>query len=459
MACKASGSTFSSLEKFCALLDLPQPVSKNVFTQHLKKITEELTYHADSSMIKAREEVREHYDAGDTDEVIDIPVSCDGTWQKRGFISLFGAVFAISFDTGKVLDYRVLSKHCPGCKYWENKDQTSDVYKEWKSAHDCQVNFDGSAGAMEPTGTLQMFNTSMCDNIRYTRLIADGDSKTHTLLVEQRPYSDTIVQKCDCIGHVQKRMGTALRNLKVTYRGKKLADGKTIGGQGRLTDSLINSLQNYYGDSIRRNKGNVQGMMKAVQASLLHSNSTDEQPRHHLCPEGEDSWCKYQKAKACGLAYLHCKPAIPAAIVQLLRPIYARLGSKSLLEKCVEGYTQNANEALHQLVWKHCPKELFLGRMGVEFACALAVCVFNDGVTSLGEFSDKLKLNPSPFCYSYLKHKDKERLKSAFRKDTDEVKQQRRVVRRKRKGLHDKHTRKEGVMYAPGAFGDHDYED
>ena len=77
-------------------------------------------------------------------------------------------------------------------------------------------------------------------------------------------------------------MGTALRNLKQQHhRGQKLLDGKTIGGAGRLTDNIINSLQNYYGDAIRRNKGDLNGMMKAVQATLLHCNSTDDVPRHH----------------------------------------------------------------------------------------------------------------------------------------------------------------------------------
>ena len=98
--------------------------------------------------------------------------------------------------------------------------------------------------------------------------------------------------KMDCVGHVQKRMGTALWNFKVQHRGQKLSDGKTIGEAGRPTDSCINSLENYYGDAIRRNKGDLDAMMKAVQASLLHSNSTDDSPRHYLCPEGEKSWCK-----------------------------------------------------------------------------------------------------------------------------------------------------------------------
>lgn len=120
--------------------------------------------------------------------------------------------------------------------------------------------------------------------VHFKYLISDGDSKTHTLLVEEQPYgpdASNQVEKIDCVGHVQKRMGTALRKLKQQYSGQKLSDGKTIGGAGRLTDNLINSL---HGDAIRRNKGNLQQMIKGVQASLLHSNSSDERPHHHLCP-------------------------------------------------------------------------------------------------------------------------------------------------------------------------------
>ena len=98
-------------------------------------------------------------------------------------------------------------------------------------------------------------------------------------------------------------MGTALRNLKTQYRGQKLADGKTVGGAGLLTDKVINSLQKYYGDVICRITGDLSAMMKAVQATLLHNNSTNTNPRHHLCPKGPDSWCKWQVAKATGKEY------------------------------------------------------------------------------------------------------------------------------------------------------------
>ena len=130
------------------------------------------------------------------------------------------------------------------------------------------------------------------------------------------------MEKKDCIGHIENRMGTALRELVSRHRGQKLADGKTIGGAGRLTNTLMNSLQNYYGDAIWKSAGDLDGMVKAVQATLLHCNSSNAVPRHHLCPVGEDSWCRYQVAQARGEAYEHTNEPIPEAIVLLLKPIY-----------------------------------------------------------------------------------------------------------------------------------------
>ena len=56
----------------------------------------------------------------------------------------------------------------------------------------------------------------------------------------------------DCIGHVQKRMRKRLMNLKATHK-EKLADGKTIGGRGRLSDFVIKKIQRYYGFAIWQN--------------------------------------------------------------------------------------------------------------------------------------------------------------------------------------------------------------
>jgi len=57
------------------------------------------------------------------------------------------------------------------------------------------------------------------------------------------------IVKKECVGHVQKRVGTALRKLKKQKKG--------LAGRGKLTDAMIDRLQNYYGIAIRSNVGDL----------------------------------------------------------------------------------------------------------------------------------------------------------------------------------------------------------
>ena len=86
----------------------------------------------------------------------------------------------------------------------------------------------------------------------------------------------------ECIGHVQKRVGSRLRRLKNQNKGVKLANGKGLAGKGRLTDGKIDVLQNYYGLAVRENLNDVYKMAKAIEASLYHVASTDGDPQHGI---------------------------------------------------------------------------------------------------------------------------------------------------------------------------------
>ena len=172
---------------------------------------------------------------------------------------------------------------------------------------------------------------------------------------------------------------------------------------------------------------------------------------HLLDQSIETEFDNFEVAQALGKPYQHHKPPIPEAIVQLLKPIYARLGSRELLEKCLCGYTQNANESLHSTVWKFCPKELYLGISNVEIGCALAVCNFNDGASSLVSVTESLNLKSTSLCTHFLNSKDVKRIQKSKYKNTERAKYLRRAARRKRKGFDDKHQQKEGVICA---FGD-----
>ena len=50
-----------------------------------------------------------------TTDPLDVTVTFDGTWSKRGFTALYGVVVIASWDTGRMLDAYVMSKHCGRC--------------------------------------------------------------------------------------------------------------------------------------------------------------------------------------------------------------------------------------------------------------------------------------------------------------------------------------------------------
>lgn len=174
---------------------------------------------------------------------------------------------------------------------------------------------------MEVNGAEAIFQRSKEKyNVRYDHYLGDGDSKGFLKVVEKNPYGDELtVQKLECVGHVQKRMGSRLRKLKATYGSKKLSDGKPIGSRGRLTDNAINDIQKFYGFAIRRNIGSIKNMKKAVWGEYFHLQSTDGQPTHRLCSE---QWCKFLKAQTEGNEYLHSDHFhLPSAIMVLIKPI------------------------------------------------------------------------------------------------------------------------------------------
>ena len=62
--------------------------------------------------------------------VIDVPASLDGSYNSR-HNALNGVVVAISADTGKAIDRHFMSRGCPGCRRWAEKDHNTIEYLEW----------------------------------------------------------------------------------------------------------------------------------------------------------------------------------------------------------------------------------------------------------------------------------------------------------------------------------------
>ena len=275
-----------------------------------------------------------------------------------------GILTVISGDTGKCIAYRICTKNCKTCQSWEGREGTNE-YEQLISAHEpnCDINHQGSAGLMEAAGLIECFQVSEKDRkLRNINYLGDGDSEFFSEISKLDIYPQNQIQKLECVDHIQKRLVSRLRKLKSTKKGP-LSDGKTLGGKGRLTDKMINKLQNYFGIAIRQSAGKtVFEMKKAIGAVLFHcSEASDLDLKHQMCPREADSWCKYQANKQNNTTTYKDKQGLPAAVKEIIRPIFMDLSNDELLKKCLHGKTQNNNESINNVIWKRCPKYIYVG--------------------------------------------------------------------------------------------------
>ncbi|GFS91556.1 uncharacterized protein TNCV_1139781 [Trichonephila clavipes] len=258
------------------------------------------------------------------------------------------------------------------------------------------------------SGVLSIFQRSETSRKAcYTQYLGDGDSKGFLTIKEAKVYGDTEVEKLECVGHVQKRMSTRLRNILKMSKGIKLSDGKNISGRGRLTLKEVDSIQHYYG--------------------------IEDNPQHALCPLGEDSWCGYNRSIVTGEFYIH-KHSLPESILLKVKKVFRDLTEKDLLKKCLHGRTQNPNESFNKCIWERIPKTVFVGIETLKFGVMDAVIFFNDGYVSNIKVFEALGIKPGYNTECALLIIDNKRIFEAERivnKVSLEARNKRRSLKRK----------------------------
>lgn len=460
------GRGYAAIEKFCMSMGM-HVMSKSTYNSHLQDRAEDDKILRHNVLDMAHNAVRKAYTGLNQDQgpenVVDITVSYDGSWHKRGHMSHYGVGIVIDVLTGLVIDFEVLSTYCATCS---NKVKTlnkdSEAYKEWMQNHkesgECEANYSGSAGSMEVAiaEVLWKRSVNVC-GMRYVTMLSDGDSKAFNHLQSLKVYGNEVkLQKDECINHVSKRLVTGLNNIVSEWRAKRV----TVGGTkpGRLTKETILKLQLYYRQAIKNNIPNVQHMKTAIYATLYHAMSTDEKPQHFKCPGGASSWCFYNRATARGeIPPKHDKTTmttvLDSSVVTKIIPVYQKLASNELLERCKQGKTQNTNECLHSVIWNYCPKTVFVAKKKVDIAVTSAVSVFNMGC----EVSEKLKesatgLDMSESGMKVSMQRDKRRInQSVVTHNTGHRSVRKRLKFSKMASQHQK-KRAEGTTYGAGQF-------
>lgn len=172
------------LATFCEILNMPPPIHDSAFQKQKKNVNSVTKATVLEKPQEAAKRVRSTLGQNDND-VIDVAVSFDGTWSRRGFSTNFGIGFVISTDTGEVLDYAVMSKMCEICKAGEKLRNNPEKYQKWKESHEssglCQKNYNGSSSSMEKDAAKILWGRSVdLHKFRYRKMVCDGDSKAYS---------------------------------------------------------------------------------------------------------------------------------------------------------------------------------------------------------------------------------------------------------------------------------------
>jgi len=245
--------------------------------------------------------------------------------------------------------------------------------------------------------------------VRFVKYLGDGDSKSYSAVSNAQPYGpDVVVEKLECVGHVQKRMGKLLLDKVQQCKGKEFYwEGrkyKGIGGSGKLHKAAIKRIQGHYGAAIRNNVGNLEGMKASIWRIWHHRNRN-----HSSC----DNSCPAVNGSGDGNSN-----SLPPFVLEEIKPVFETLTADSLLSKCLHGGTQNNNESFHRIIWLLCPKVQFVQKPRLELAVNCAVLQFNDGGTALAAVYDILGIPIGKQLVMHTHKKDLQRIKASKRRAT-----------------------------------------
>ncbi len=132
LAFRGIGSGFSLMNDWCGIMNFPNCLAHKSYSSNQSKLREASMETFDRISKDSIKSITAAYEAigtkPDEQGVLDIAVSYDGTWQKRGHSSHNGIGCVIDLITGLPIDYEVLSNFCLKCKIASEDRNTTN---EW----------------------------------------------------------------------------------------------------------------------------------------------------------------------------------------------------------------------------------------------------------------------------------------------------------------------------------------
>ena len=218
---------------------------------------------ADAALVKEQELTQKELNI---DQPLGIEVSSDAAWQKRGsqrsYNSLSGIASAIGKKTKKIVHFNSRFKKCRICWYASKHNQSPQQ-------HQCQLNWQGSAKAMEPDMFVQMVNDTAKKGVPIAKVAGDDD---HTGINRVCQEGNTNIEKESDKNHVHKNITKKLFNLQKTHK--------------TLSQKVILSVTKNFNYMLQQNSGNPDKIAIGLKAVIEHMYGN-----HSYCQE----WCHFLK--------------------------------------------------------------------------------------------------------------------------------------------------------------------
>lgn len=169
-----------------------------------------------------------------------LTVIADGCWSKRSYRTNYNALSGVAAIVGqhtkKILYFGVKNKFCTVCARAAFRDKNP-------TEHVCGKNHVCSSASMESSILVEGFKKSVeMYGVKFSTMIADGDSSTYKKILDARPYNKLTVEKVECRNHLLRNYCNKLKALTkdttFSLALRKLLEGRIM----RLRTAIVGKL-------------------------------------------------------------------------------------------------------------------------------------------------------------------------------------------------------------------------
>lgn len=276
------GGGFYNLNEIVSNMEIP-PIGEKIYKRHHDIVSDVWAKAATEKMLEAAKREADYaIQEGKVDEsgIPCIDVVADGCWSKRSYRTnynaLSGAAAIIGKQFGEILYIGVKNKYCMICNVAETHNDTP-------KPHQCFKNFSGSSTSMESTILVEGFKNSvaLC-GLKFTKLIADGDSSTYNKIVNAKPYDNIAVEKIECRNHLLRNFSNKLKLLSTETR-YPIIFRKAVSGKLLKLRRCITSAVKYRKKMNCDLKDKIAFLKKDVENSIFHTFGNHKNCASYFC--------------------------------------------------------------------------------------------------------------------------------------------------------------------------------